>query len=194
MSGFGRTGTMFGGDHWGVVPDIMTLAKGLTSGYVPMGAAVAKKEIADLFIGSEDVKFVHMISFGGHPVAAAAALENIAIIEREDLVGNAAVMGEYLLGGLKELAEKHPIVGEAAGKGLMCSLELVQDKATKAYFPPEAEMGDRLTGHFRANGVLLRGGDTVRIMPPLSISRSEVDFLILAIDRSLAAVENELGV
>ena len=194
MCGFGRTGKMFGGDHWGVIPDIMTLAKGLTSGYVPMGAAVAKKEVADLFIGSEDVKFVHMISFGGHPVAAAAALENIAIIERERLVENAAAMGTYLLDGLKELEQKHSVVGEAAGRGLMCSLELVRDKHSKEYFPAEAEMGDRLTGHFKANGVLLRGGNTVRIMPPLSISRSEVDFLIRAVDRSLASVENELNV
>ena len=121
-------------------------------------------------------------------------MENIAIIERERLVENAAVMGTYLLDGLKELEQKHSVVGEAAGRGLMCSLELVRDKHSKEYFPAEAEMGDRLTGHFKANGVLLRGGNTVRIMPPLSISRSEVDFLIRAVDRSLASVENELNV
>ncbi len=96
ICGFGRTGKMFGSEHWGVQPDMITLAKGLTSAYYPLGAVIVSKEIADSFIGDEYKKLLHGITFGGHPVAAAAALANIAIIERENLVEQAAQKGEYL--------------------------------------------------------------------------------------------------
>ena len=192
MCGFGRTGKMFGIEHWDVQPDIITLAKGITSGYVPLGAAVARKEVSDAFVGSEEAKFVHMLSFGGHPVATAASLRNIEIIETEHLVENSAAMGGYLLEGLREMEEKHPIIGEASGMGLMCSLELVKDRATKEYFPADSGMSERLTDYFRRNGVLLRGGNTMRVMPPLCITRSEVDFLVQAMDRSLGQVEQVL--
>ena len=92
ITGFGRTGRMFACEHWGVTPDIMTVAKGITSGYIPMGAAIARKEIADAFVGSEDASFRHIITFGGHPVAAAAALRNIQIMEDEELPQNADAM------------------------------------------------------------------------------------------------------
>ena len=136
ITGFGRTGRMFACEHWGVTPDIMTLAKGITSGYVPMGAAIARKEIADAFIGSKDASFRHIFTFGGHPVAAAAGLKNIQIIEEEGLVENSATMGTYLLDGLQELKEKHPIIGDVRGLGLMCGMELVKDRSTKETFPP----------------------------------------------------------
>ena len=194
MCGFGRTGKMFAIEHWGVEPDLMTVAKGITSGYIPMGATIAKKEIADAFVGSEKVMFRHIITFGGHPVAAAAALKNLEILEGEAMVENSARMGAYLKDGLLELQEKHPSIGYVGAAGLMCSLELVKDRQTKEYFPPEAEIGSRLTDQFKRNGLLLRGGDTLRIMPPLCITRSEVDFLIQAVDRSFDAVEAELGV
>ena len=194
ICGFGRTGKMFGVEHWGVVPDLMTVAKGITSGYIPMGAAIARKPIADAFVGSEKASFRHIITFGGHPVAAAAALKNIEIMESERLVENSATMGAYLLDGLKEIQEKHPIVGDARGLGLMCGLELVKDRETKEYFPREADLGNRLTEQFQANGVYLRGGTVVNIMPPLCITRSEVDTLVQAVDKALAHLERELGV
>ena len=97
ITGFGRTGKMFACEHWGIAPDIMTVAKGITSGYIPMGGAITSKAVADAFIGSPRASFRHVITFGGHPVAAAAALRNIQILEDEDLVGNSARMGAYLL-------------------------------------------------------------------------------------------------
>ena len=135
ITGFGRTGKMFACEHWGITPDLMTMAKGITSGYIPMGGAIARKPISDAFVGSAQAAFRHVITFGGHPVAAAASLRNIQIMEDEDMVGNSARMGRYLLDGLEELKEKHSIIGDVRGLGLLCGLEIVKDRETKEYFP-----------------------------------------------------------
>ena len=142
ITGFGRTGKMFASEHWGVTPDIMTVAKGITSGYIPMGGAITRGNIADAFVGSQRVSFRHVITFGGHPVASAAALRNIQIMEDEDLPGNSARMGAYLLDGLKELQEKHQMIGDVRGLGLMCGMELVRDRETKETYPAERRPGE----------------------------------------------------
>jgi adenosylmethionine-8-amino-7-oxononanoate aminotransferase len=172
----------------------MTVAKGITSGYIPMGAAIVRKEVADAFIGSEKAAFRHIITFGGHPVACAAALANIEIMEREGLVENAALMGRHLLEGLRELQERHPAIGDVRGLGLMCSVELVKDRETKEPFPREANLRERLTLKFLDRGVILRGGDIINIYPPLCISRDEVDQLLRVLDQVIGEVERELGV
>ena len=192
ITGFGRTGKMFACEHWGVTPDIMTVAKGITSGYIPMGGTILRKEVADAFVGSERAAFRHIITFGGHPVAAAASLKNIEIIEQEGLVKNSAKMGEHLLEGLREIKEKHPIVGDARGLGLMCALEIVKDRETKEHFPSEAKLRERLTEKFRDNGLLLNGGDYISIMPPLCVSRDEIERILSGVDRGIGEVEKEL--
>ena len=193
ITGFGRTGKMFACEHWGVTPDIMTMAKGLTSGYIPMGGAILRKPIADAFIGSAGAAFRHVITFGGHPVASAAALKNIEIMEREGMVENSASMGSYLLDGLEELKEKHPIIGDVRGLGLMCGMELVKDRKTKEYFPPEANLAPRLTQGFNDNGILLRGGDAINIMPPLCVNTGEIDDILLVMDQVIGDTAKELG-
>ena len=193
INGFGRTGKMFACEHWGVTPDIMTVAKGLTSGYIPMGDAIVRKPIADAFVGSPRAGLMHVITFGGHPVAAAAALKNIEIMEDEGMVENSARMGRYLLDGLEELKQKHSIIGDVRGLGLMCAVEFVKDRETKEYFPADAELGARLTQGFSENGVLLTGGNVVSIMPPLCVTSSEVDEIVSAVDRVIGQAAHALG-
>ena len=192
ITGFGRTGKMFACEHWGITPDIMTVAKGITSGYIPMGGAILRKSIADSFVGSQKAAFRHVITFGGHPVAAAASLKNLEIMERECLADNSAKMGRYLLDGLEELKEKHAIIGDVRGLGLFCGLEVVKDRQTKEYFPPEAELASRLTQAFSDQGVLLRGGDMMNIMPPLCVTSGEIDEIVAALDKGFDQVSQDL--
>ena len=193
INGFGRTGKMFACEHWNVTPDIMTVAKGITSGYIPMGGAITRKSISDAFVGSQRTAFRHVITFGGHPVAAAAALRNIRILEEEKLVENSARMGRYLLDGLEELKEKHTVIGDVRGLGLMCAVELVQDRQTKEHFPAEAELGARLTQGFAENGMLLRGSDAMTIAPPLCVTSSEIDEIVSVLDRVIGQAAHALG-
>lgn len=192
ITGFGRTGKMFACEHWGITPDIMTVAKGITSGYIPMGGAILRKSIADSFVGSQKAAFRHVITFGGHPVAAAASLKNLEIMERECLADNSARMGRYLLDGLEELKEKHAIIGDVRGLGLFCGLEVVKDRQTKEYFPPEAELASRLTQAFSDQGILLRGGDMMNIMPPLCVTTGEIDEIVAALDKGFDQVSQDL--
>ena len=193
ITGFGRTGKMFACEHWDITPDMMTVAKGITSGYIPMGGAILRKPIADAFIGGPKAAFRHVITFGGHPVAAAASLKNIEIMEREGMVENSARMGLYLLDGLEELKEKHPIIGDARGLGLMCGLEFVKDRQTKEQFPADADLGPRLTQGFADERVLLRGGDVMNIMPPLCVTAGEIEQLVATIDRVVDRTAKDLG-
>ena len=194
ITGFGRTGKMFATEHWGVVPDMMTVAKGITSGYIPMGGCITRGEISDAFIGSQKASFKHVITFGGHPVAAAAALKNIEIMEEEGMVENAAKQGVYLLDGLNEMKEKYQMIGDVRGLGLFCGLELVADRETKEYFPAEADLANRITQGFAENGLLLRGGDRMNVAPPLCITSSEVDDLVTIMDKVFDQVSKDLGV
>ena len=148
ICGFGRTGKMFGMEHFGVVPDIMAVAKGLVSSYLPIAAAIATDKVADVFAGEDNI-FRQALTFGGHPVAAAAALRNIEIIEDEGLVQNSADMGEYFVEQLEGLQDEHPIVGDAWGRGLFFAVELLADRDTRAKFPEEFKLGERLTEIFR---------------------------------------------
>ena len=193
ITGFGRTGKMFATEHWGVVPDMMTVAKGITSGYIPMGGCITRGEISDAFVGSVKSSFKHVITFGGHPVAAAAALKNIQIMENEGMVANAAEQGTYLLDGLKEMKEKYHIIGDVRGLGLFCGMEIVADRETKEYFPAEADVAGRITSGFAENGLLLRGGDRMNVAPPLCITRGEVDDLINIMDKVFDQVNKDIG-
>ena len=193
VNGFGRTGRMFGSEHWGLEPDIMAVAKGIVSSYVPLGAAIATEEVAGAFVG-EGRELRHVFTFTGHPVAAAAALKNIEIIETEGLVENAAVVGAYFKEQLEELKADHQIVGDARGLGMIVAAELVSDRGTKAGFSPDLKIADRLNESFRNSGLLYRmSGDIMSMNPPLCITRDEVDEIVHAIDLALWKLEGELG-
>ena len=144
ITAFGRLGEWFGPTNWGVQPDITAVAKAITSGYAPLGAAIATKKIADAFIGGPNETFKHLITFGGHPIASAAALANLKIFEREDLVGNSRRMGTYLYEQLQTLYD-HRIVGDVrGGLGLLAAVELVSDRESKSPFPAEAGLAAKL--------------------------------------------------
>ena len=194
ITGFGRLGTWFGADAFGVKPDISAVAKALTSGYAPLGAAIATKRVADAFVGDDSKTFKHLITFGGHPVAAAAGIKNLEIMEREDLPGASARTGEYLLERLETLYE-HPSVGDVRGLGLLAAVELVKDRDSKEAFPDTAQLMARISKKLYDKKIVsFRAGDIISICPPLTISRDEVDFLVSALDETIGEVEAELGV
>ena len=194
ITGFGRTGRMFAVEHWDVVPDIMTLGKGISSSYLPLSATIVRKEIADAFVG-EDKLLRHVFTFAGHPVSSAAGLKNIEIIEHERLVENAAVVGGYFKERLEELYGKHPLIGDVRGIGLMLSMELVADRATKAPFPQELKVSDRINAKLQQRGLLLRahGNLLINISPPLCITKDDVDEIVAAVAESLGELERELN-
>ena len=194
ICGFGRTGKMFAVEHWDVTPDIMTVAKGVISSYLPLAATVVSREVADAFAGEDNI-FRQALTFGGHPVSAAAALKNIEIIENEGLVQNSADVGAYFLEQLRELKEDHTIIGDVRGIGLLLGMELVSDRATKSYFPDELKLGDRLTEKLSEEGLILRcAGQTISIGPPLGITYEDVDQIVAGLDKAIGEVESEIGV
>ena len=194
ICGFGRTGKMFASEHWDLEPDIMTIAKGIVSAYLPLAGAVVRDEVADHF-GGEGKQIFHALTFGGHPVPAAAALKNIEILEDENMVANSAEVGGYLKESLLELKERHPIIGDVKGLGLMLGLELVSDRETKARFPVKSKVGDRITKGFKSRGLILSASqETITIGPPLCITRDEADEVVSIIDETLGEVGPQLGV
>jgi adenosylmethionine-8-amino-7-oxononanoate aminotransferase len=194
ICGFGRTGKMFAIEHWGIVPDILTVAKGIISSYLPLAATIVKKEVADYF-GGEGKHLRHVFTSSGHPVSAAASLKNIEIIENEHLVENAAEVGAYLKEQLEGLKVDHPIVGDVRGIGLLLGIELVSDRATKARFPKEARIPARLNEKFKKHGLILRiNSEIIHVGPPLCLTRDEADEIVHAIDLSLWELEGELGI
>lgn len=190
VCGFGRTGKMFGIEHWGVVPDIMTMAKGLTSGYLPLAACISKSEVHSKFDEGRGF-FFHIITFGGLPASCAAALANIEIIEREKLVERAATMGEYVSKRLQTLYE-HSIVGDIRGIGLMWGVELVKDKKSKERLTPTE--GRNLAAKLREAGLITRAEDgTIRFFPPLIITQDEIDESIAIMDKVIGELEKEFS-
>jgi adenosylmethionine-8-amino-7-oxononanoate aminotransferase len=194
INGFGRTGKMFAIEHWDIVPDILTVAKGIISSYLPLAATVVKKEVADHFAGKDNL-LTHVITFSGHPVAAAAALKNIEIIENEGLVENSAETGAYFVDQLSALKEDHPTINNVRGLGLLLTVELSSDKESSAPFDPDVKIASRLNDQFKENGLIFRvRNETLNIGPPLCITRDEVNRIVNAIDRSLGAIESDLGI
>ena len=192
ICGFGRTGEWFGSDYYGNQPDLMTIAKGLTSGYVPMGGLIVSDKVFEVINQAGD--FNHGFTYSGHPVAAAVALANLRILRDEGVVARVkAETAPYLQARLRELAD-HPLVGEVRGLGLLGAIELVQDKAQRKRYPADWAVGMICRGHCFANGLIMRAvGDTMIIAPPLVISPAEIDELVakarLCLDLTLAEVQ-----
>lgn len=192
--GFGRTGKWFASEHWNYLPDIIDFAKGVTSGYIPLGGAIATTNVAKVIESSGDIGFFHFPTWGGSPNASAGALANIAIIERENLLENSAKMGEYLLEGFKDRLLHYPIVGEVRGKGLLVGIEMVADKKTRALFPPEADFAYRSFRAMEENGLLARDFiSTIILTPPLPINKGECDEIIDIMDRTISGLAKDFG-
>jgi 4-aminobutyrate aminotransferase len=179
QSGMGRTGKMFAAEHFGVEPDVVAVAKGIASG-LPLGVTTARAEIMGWPPGS------HASTFGGNPVACAAALATIKLV-RESLMANAAAVGDHLLGRLRELQHKHPLIGDVRGKGLMIGIELVRDRQTKERAVGER---DRLVDECFARGLLVLGAgkNTLRLCPPLVLTKEQADTAVTIIDESLGVM------
>ncbi|HZU89335.1 MAG TPA: aspartate aminotransferase family protein [Stellaceae bacterium] len=196
INGFGRTGTMFATEQFGVVPDLMTMAKGLSSGYAPIGAVAVGAGLFEEF-KKQDVALAHLLTFGGQAVSCAAALKNLEILQREELPRRSAEQGRYLLGLLEEL-RSHPTVGDVRGLGLMCAVELVRDKGTKEPFGigPAAASHPycrRLLELMEQRGLLTRVFNALQLCPPLVVSREEIDEMVAIVDESLSLAEREFG-
>jgi len=193
ITGFGRTGRWFAMEHYGVQPDIMAFAKGVTSGYVQLGGIVVSKRIQDVLEQQPlDVRWMHAYTYSAHPTACAVALANLEIIEREGLVERAARNGEYLLAQLQSLRSL-PHVGDVRGLGLLARVELVKDPATREAFVAGDHVADRVMGEARKRGLISRNrGDVIFIAPPLVISRDEIDQIVSILRESIAAVDATL--
>ncbi|MDX6423699.1 MAG: taurine---2-oxoglutarate transaminase, partial [Gaiellaceae bacterium] len=193
MAGFGRSGKWFACEHWDVVPDILTVAKGINSGYVPLGAMVVNEKLSDWV---KDKPFAGGLTYSGHVLACASAVASIEAFKEEGIVENAALHGEYLATELPRLAERHPSIGDVRGKGLFFGLELVTNRETREPLVPFNAAGDAAAPVNRmAKAALERGlylfvhWNVVIIAPPLTITREELDEGLAVLDEVLAIAD-----
>ncbi len=198
ICGFGRTGKAFGFQHYGIQPDIVTMAKGLTSAYMPLSATAVRREIYEAFAGSEEYDFFrHVNTFGGSPAACAVALKNIEIMERENLFARSEEFGAILLAELQEQLKNHPNVGDIRGKGLLIGVELVSDKNTKA--PLDVAEVNKVISLCKDQGLIIgKNGVTVAgfnniltLSPPLIITLDEKDFIVERITNALNTLQQQ---
>src|SRR6059058_732505 len=190
MAGFGRTGTWFGVDNWDVVPDIMTVAKGINSGYVPLGAMVVREPIADWV---RDKMFAGGLTYSGHPLACASAVASIEAFQEEGIVENAAATGEVFRTELARLQEKHPSIGEVRGLGCFWGLELVKNRETREPLVPFNASGEAAAPVARLAKAALESGlylmtrwNVVMVCPPLTITRDELAEGMAMLDDALS--------
>ena len=190
ITGFGRTGRWFALERWGVVPDILSVAKAITSGYVPMGAFVLSSPITEaLHDLPSDARFMHAYTNSAHPTAAAVALRNLRIFEEERLVENAQAMGDRLGAGLRDALGEHPHVANIRQLGLIAGLSLVRDAESTERFDAADGVGARVARHMREEGSVITRvvGDEVVLAPPLVVSAEEIDQVVSAVDTAVRA-------
>ena len=185
ITGFGRTGEMFALRHWGVEPDIMQFAKAITSGYFPFGGIGISDRIAGT-LREHGGPWMHAYTYSAHPVGCAVALRTLRIIEDERFPEQAAAKGRYLLDALRGALADHPHVGDIRGKGLMCAVEIVEDKATKQPFPAGRKVGPQVLKQAREHGMLSRvKGDSFLLAPPIVITHAQLDRCVEILSRSI---------
>ena len=189
---------MFGSETYGIEPDLVTLAKGLTSAYVPLSAVVVGEKVAKVLEQATDRlgAFSHGYTYSGHPLGAAAANAVLDIVEREDLPGNAARTGGHFQERLRGMFADHPLVGEVRGVGLMAALEFVADKAGKRRFDPALKVGPRVSAAALEEGWIARAmphGDILGFAPPLVVTPAEADEIVAIAKRAVDRVTDELS-
>ncbi len=194
ITGFGRTGRWFALEHYGIEPDIVQFAKGITSGYVPLGGIGISDRIREaIHSAPPDKRYMHAYTYSGHPTCCAVALRNLRIIEEEGLVERAAVLGDRLLTGLKTL-DALDGVGDVRGKGMMAAVELVADKVTKQPYPADANVGARVYQEMLKRGLFTRVlGDMILLAPPLVSTEEQIEQIVAIIGESVQAVIAEVG-
>ena len=198
ITGFGRTGAMFGCDTYGIEPDLITVAKGLTSAYVPLSAAIVGEKVYQVIEEAADRvgAFSHGYTYSGHPIGVACANAVLDIVEREDLPGNAKATGAYFQDRMRQTFAQLPIVGEVRGVGLMAAVEFVADRDQKTRFEAAQKVGYRISAAARARGLIARAmphGDILGFAPPLITTRDEVDQIVGIAEAAVRQVMDELA-
>ena len=193
VTGFGRLGTYWGSDAHGLKPDLMTIAKGLTSAYAPMSGSIVGQRIWDILMQGTDENgiFGHGWTYSAHPISAAAAIANLQVLEGLDLVANAADVGPYFSEAMQAAVGDHPNVGEVRGAGMLCAVELTSDKATRAGFAPVGATCGKVVAAMGRRGVIARQmpqGDILGFAPPLCLSRAEADTVVRATAEAITEV------
>ncbi|KGJ04504.1 L-2,4-diaminobutyrate transaminase [Paracoccus halophilus] len=195
VTGFGRLGTMFGSDRYGLKPDLITCAKGLTSAYAPLSATIVGQRVWDVLMRGNDEFGVlgHGWTYSAHPIGAAAGIANLRLIDELGLVRNAAETGAYLTQAMRAAVGDHAHVGEVRGEGMLCAVELVADRDARRFFPASEGRGAAVVGAMLRRGVIARAmpqGDIIGLAPPLCLSRAEADQIVAA---TAGAIEEVLG-
>ena len=195
VTGFGRLGSMFGSDHYGMKPDLITIAKGLTSAYAPLSGSIVSDRMWKVLEQGTDENgpIGHGWTYSAHPICAAAGVANLKLIDDLNLVSNAAEVGGYLNASMKEALGDHPNVGDIRGEGLLCAVEYVADKADATPLDPAAKVGAAISAAMLERGVIARAmpqGDITGFAPPFCITRAEVDTVVAA---TADAVKTVLG-
>jgi L-2,4-diaminobutyrate transaminase len=195
VTGFGRLGRMFGSDHFGIAPDIITIAKGLTSAYAPLSGSVVSQGVWEVLEKGADLfgVFGHGWTYSAHPISAAAGVANLELIDKLKLVENAREVGAYLNNRMMTAVGGHPKVGEVRGLGLLCAVELVDDRGDRRTFDPARKIGPTVASALLRRGVIARAmpqSDTIGFAPPLCLSEAEADTLVHA---TAEAIEEVLG-
>lgn len=195
ITGFGRTGEWFGADTYAIAPDIMTMAKGLSSGYQPISAVSLGSRMAEAIVSANE-ELVHGFTYSGHPVAAAVALKNLEVMEKYGLVPRVKhTIGPYLQRRLREAFESHPLVGEVRGSGMLAAIELVPDKRVRRFFPRDSDAGTRCRNYCFDNGLVMRAiRDTMVLAPPLVASEPEIEEIISRAKNAIDRTARDLGV
>jgi L-2,4-diaminobutyrate transaminase len=194
VTGFGRLGSMFGSDHYGIEADIITIAKGLTSAYAPLSGSIVSDRVWSVLEQGTDAMgpIGHGWTYSAHPIGAAAGVANLALIDRLGLVANAGDVGGYLLSSLRAALADHPCVGDVRGEGLLCAVEFVEDRATRRPFDPARKLVPQIAAAMLAQGkVIARAmpqGDILGFAPPLCLTREEADRVVDATARAVASV------
>jgi len=195
VTGFGRLGSMFGSDHYGLKPDLITIAKGLTSAYLPLSGSIVSEKVWRVLVEGADRTgvFSHGWTYSAHPVSAAAGVANLQLLDELGLVENAGTVGAYLQARLKAALSGHRHIGEVRGEGLMAAVEVVDDKDDRRLFASEKKIGPRLAAEMLERGVIVRAlpqGDILGLAPPLCLTTEEADTIV---DALAASIESVLG-
>ena len=193
VTGFGRLGSMFGSDHYGITPDFITIAKGLTSAYAPLSGSIVSDRVWKVLEQGTDENgpIGHGWTYSAHPIGAAAGVANLKLIDELGLVENAGRMGAMLKAGLRDALADHHHVGEVRGEGLMCAVELVEDRDSRSFFDPARKIGPAIAAKMAEIGVIARAmpqGDIIGYAPPFCITEAEVEMVVTATAEAVRAV------
>jgi len=193
VTGFGRLGSMFGSEHYGIKPDIITIAKGLTSAYAPLSGSILSDKVWEVLEQGADTfgPIGHGWTYSAHPICAAAGIANLKILDEYNLISNAAETGAYLNQTMKEAVADHPHVGEVRGEGLLCAIEFVADKASRKRYDPVGTVGPKIAAALMNRGVIGRAmphADILGFAPPFCLTRKEADMIVDAVKESITEV------